>query len=71
MTNEAIFWAALTVVAVAFFIKNNMTCGARIKCIDIDIDHYRAGPSYEAMLFHPLRWTFAQHYPELAKRAAE
>ena len=53
---------------VAFLVKNQMTCGARVKCACIDLDCYLAGPSYDAMLFNPSRWTFAQHYPELAKR---
>ena len=59
---------AFYVLIGAFLVKNGLTLRARRDCIDIDFDHYRAGPSYDAMLFHPFRWTFAQHYPDLAKR---
>lgn len=65
---HAILYASLAVLLIAFLIKNAMTCGIRIRCVSIDVECCLAGPSYERMLFNPFRWTFAQHYPELAKR---
>jgi len=64
------FLLAWALLLVAFFVKNGMTCAARIKCCNTDFDGYLAGPSYNQMLFNQFRWTFAQHYPEIAKRVA-
>ncbi len=58
----------LVFVWVAFAIKNFMTFFARMECALEDMQAHDDGPSYAAMLLHPFRWTFAQHYPELAKR---
>lgn len=73
MTIEAIFIILLACMALAFVIsvKIDLAVSAQDKCIEIDVTHYLQGPSHWAMVLHPFRWTFAQHYPELAKRAAE
>lgn len=63
-----IFLTVAALLVLVFLLKNEMTCNARLMCIDIDFDAYNTGPSYDEMFFNPLKWTFAQHYPELAKR---
>jgi len=68
-------WAILIIALIAFRalisalkLKYQMTYDACIKCMEADMELYLAGPSYNQMLYNPFRWTFAQHYPELAKR---
>ena len=71
MTAAAIFFIACAVLIVAIGIKIKMTLVAQDKCMELDITHFLQGPEFLPMLFNPFRWTFAQHYPALAKQVRE
>jgi hypothetical protein len=59
-----VFVAIMALLAV-YFVRNNMTLKYRLRAIDLDLNVFRDGPSYEWMLFDLRKWTFKQFYPEL------
>lgn len=74
MSDDAIaiaVYVTYMTLLILFIIKSTLTTSARIKCLIMSSEHYDASPSFDAMLFSPLKWTFAQHYPELAKRVGK
>lgn len=66
---EAIFivwWICMAVLVV----RVHVAYRARDKAIDIDFHAVLRGPSARKMMIDLRKWTFAQFYPELARKVA-
>lgn len=71
MTAAVIFSIIGAVLVVAAFVKVFMTVVAQDRCMITDPIHYMHAPDFLLMLINLRKWTFAQHYPELAKRSKQ
>lgn len=56
----------MLVICVLILVRNEIAYNFHMMAIDLNFYAYRAGPSYEQIMFDLRKWTFKQFYPQLS-----